>query len=869
MGASHTTLASTSAGGDEGFLPELDAGLPGNAANNSAQTNAAKHDLSAYSLDVPLFPGSGRMMRTFRLRHKLNGSKVTLKTMYVSKEHESLVIEQEKELKRIVEALAGQPHVAPFIYWSIGPYRQKHLSNNLPTMTRQVSLLRSHMYTTLSDRIASRPFLTHVEKLWISYQLLQALEAMHSKGVIHGFLTAENIGLTSWNWVVLLDVASYKARTALPDDDPTEYLYYFQENFSHPYAQGTDTTRREKRCYLAPERFYTPTLEQPDSPREQQKLTSAMDIFSAACVLMETFLNGERALDLGDLMEYRKKQASGTLQQKLNKIEFSAVRAACRHMLHLDPSERLSAKAYIERLEASELIPPAFVCLSEMMEKVTFASPDARLAIAVVYYPKILWEACGVIDNQGNIYMQKILGSAIPLKMKTGAGAVADNTVDGKDSSIPRTSGSSTEEKKDDSVYRYNADLFAETEALLARLNNLNLDEDEVLSVASKEHLPFGPCNADTAMVCEPRSEMSRSSLLIYLQLIVSTVRHVQRPSSRLVALQLMERLGKYSSDESRLQHIVPVTVSLLQDQDPLVRASAIQVLSKTVNAIESFPPSDSKVFPEYIFKRASHLITDPALVVRLAFAKNVAILAETSQRFLDISQAVRLYEAVGGGGGGNRVAKGEEPVDTNSKVKHTVFNEDIANLLDGSDRISNDKGKLDGKDPGGMDSLASDAGAAGRSLINSNYAAELAALHETVSRWVVHITTDRSEQSSPVKRALLTDMTRLCDFFGLEGVMAFVLPQLLSFLNDRKDWQLREALFECLPSVCSIIGRAATEHFVLPCLETALVDAVESVVSRALQCLAHLVTMGLMTRSALLGTSSSNSSESKPGYVM
>lgn len=160
-------------------------------------------------------------------------------------------------------------------------------------MTRQVNLLRSHMYTTLSDRtIASRPFLTHVEKLWISYQLLQALEAMHSKGVVHGFLTAENIGLTSWNcWVVLLDVSSYKARTALPDDGPTEYLYYFQENYLHPYAQGTDTTRREKRCYLAPERFYTPTLDQPHSAMVDQKLTAAMDIFSAACVLMETFLS--------------------------------------------------------------------------------------------------------------------------------------------------------------------------------------------------------------------------------------------------------------------------------------------------------------------------------------------------------------------------------------------------------------------------------------------------------------------------------------------------------------------------------------------------------------------------------------------------
>ena len=108
--------------------------------------------------------------------------------------------------------------------------------------------------------------------------------------------------------------------------------------------------------------------------------------------------------------------------------------------------------------------------------------------------------------------------------------------------------------------------------------------------------------------------------------------------------------------------------------------------------------------------------------------------------------------------------------------------------------------------------------------------------------------------------------MARLCTFFGLDGVMAFILPQILSFLNDRKDWQLRAALFEYLPSVCHIIGRAATEHFVLPCLETALVDGEEPVISRALQCLSELLCMGLLSRSFLIGTGGSTDSESSPG---
>lgn len=36
------------------------------------------------------------------------------------------------------------------------------------------------------------------------------------------------------------------------------------------------------------------------------------------------------------------------------------------------------------------------------------------------------------------------------------------------------------------------------------------------------------------------------------------------------------------------------------------------------------------------------------------------------------------------------------------------------------------------------------------------------------------------------VKRALLADITRLCVFFGFENTLDSILPQLITFLNDR-----------------------------------------------------------------------------------
>jgi len=59
------------------------------------------------------------------------------------------------------------------------------------------------------------------------------------------------------------------------------------------------------------------------------------------------------------------------------------------------------------------------------------------------------------------------------------------------------------------------------------------------------------------------------------------------------------------------LQRIVPYLVSLLSDPSAAVRAHALRNLMNTLDAIEHFSPSDSKVFPEYIFPSLSLISRD------------------------------------------------------------------------------------------------------------------------------------------------------------------------------------------------------------------------------------------------------------------
>ena len=113
--------------------------------------------------------------------------------------------------------------------------------------------------------------------------------------------------MTSWTWVYITDFSSFKP-TYLPLDNPSDFAYFY------------DTSGR-RNCYIAPERFYSSDRTadavkksqgtdsfgsgRGDSSRKEGKLTEAMDVFSAGCVLAELFLEGTVLFSLSQLYKYR------------------------------------------------------------------------------------------------------------------------------------------------------------------------------------------------------------------------------------------------------------------------------------------------------------------------------------------------------------------------------------------------------------------------------------------------------------------------------------------------------------------------------------------------------------------------------------
>lgn len=160
-----------------------------------------------------------------------------------------------------------------------------------------------------------------IEKKWIAFQLLTALKDVHARKVSHGDIKSENILVTSWNWAYLTDFSSAFKPTYIPEDDPSDFSYFF------------DTSGR-RTCYLAPERFYgqnsdigrkKATLE---VGRSLGKVTESMDVFSLGCVIAELFMEGTPPFTLAQLLQYR--SGDYTLDAYLAQIEDDDIRVSLR-----------------------------------------------------------------------------------------------------------------------------------------------------------------------------------------------------------------------------------------------------------------------------------------------------------------------------------------------------------------------------------------------------------------------------------------------------------------------------------------------------------------------------------------------------------
>lgn len=323
----------------------------------------------------------------------------------------------------------------------------------------------------------------------------------------------------------------------------------------------------------------------------------------------------------------------------------------------------------------------------------------------------------------------------------------------------------------------------------MADLNSLMSDYDNQSDTFGMPFLPL------------PQDIMSCEGMVLIASLLCSCIRNVKLPFMRRGAVLLLKSCSLYIDDEDRLQRVLPYVIAMLSDPAAIVRCAALETLCDILPLVRDFPPSDAKIFPEYILPMLSMLPDDPEESVRICYASNISKLALTAYGFL--IHSISLSEA-------------------------GVLNE--SNLSQKSLNASNETS-------GRQQTLNSDA--------------QLAQLRKSIAEVIQELVMG-PKQTPNIRRALLHDIGNLCWFFGQRQSNDFLLPILPAFLNDR-DEQLRAVFYRQIIFVCFFVGQRSVEEYLLPYIEQALSDVTEAVIVNALDCLAILCKSGFLQKRILL----------------
>ena len=214
----------------------------------------------------------------YRLLQVLNNG-IMYKTLLIIKDKAPLVVKifvkkyyDENDLKSFSE----QKEKIIAIHKKI--FSEKIPPNIAPIVNIEESYLsgmifRQYFEYSLKERIYLNPYLTEIEKIWITFQLLYALNNLNELNLVHGDLNPENILLTSNLSVYISDIASYKP-ACINIDDIAGYTYYF----------GSNDNTSLKGFYLAPERL----VEKNNNSNNYQ--TIEMDVFSLGVIIAELFI---------------------------------------------------------------------------------------------------------------------------------------------------------------------------------------------------------------------------------------------------------------------------------------------------------------------------------------------------------------------------------------------------------------------------------------------------------------------------------------------------------------------------------------------------------------------------------------------------
>ena len=198
----------------------------------------------------------------------------------------------------------------------ISIYKRVIIKQNLAFLCR-----RKHQFT-LAQRMEEYPPLESIEKLWITYRLVNLVQSLHECNLVHGAINPDNV-FVNWDLEVNIgDMAPFK---------PSQIKSTRPDLFHHFFA-----TMSRSSCYLAPEQLLLPEKTTTDNVFFGIG-TFPMDYFAVGLVIYYLY-TGEHLFTFSQLIQF----STGIYQidDKINNLPIE-IRGIVQKLLKLDPNQRV------------------------------------------------------------------------------------------------------------------------------------------------------------------------------------------------------------------------------------------------------------------------------------------------------------------------------------------------------------------------------------------------------------------------------------------------------------------------------------------------------------------------------------------------
>ena len=509
-------------------------------------------------------------------------AKIFFKSDFDNEEYKSQVDKIKETQKKIISE--SLHNVIPLIY--------------MEENTRSGIIFRQYIEYNLKERIYLMPYLNNIQKIWITLQILYAVNELNELGIVHGDLKPENILLTSNLSVYLSDIATYKP-AYISMDDIGNYTYFF----------GTNKSDSLKGCYFAPERL----LDKGESAGDNAK-TPTMDVFSVGVIIAELFLE-KNIFDFQQLLNYKKKNNKYfNIDEILIKIPEN-IRNLIKDMIKINPSERITIKDALARF-SNEICPITMtgflLHFNTLINSTSFWKPD--LIIGFIYrYWITLWKMIfGPDDTPAILYQNLNLAIINKIILEN---PLMQNYFSGKFI------------KKEDSEYLYlkNYKLFFDPDSGL-------INEKGMIELREKYD-----------------KNNNKDCVFILINFLLQNMQYTKYDSTNLVALEMVKDLCYKLDDITKLKLIIPYFVENLKRNSYTTKLVSLNFLFEILYSFNFkdliLPVTEYNYFDAYIFPAILEVYKLENRELILEFFNNIDKIIDIQQKFLNLTLKAKLLK--------------------------------------------------------------------------------------------------------------------------------------------------------------------------------------------------------------------------------